>query len=725
MSGRRTLVRALLGSAAVLAVALAIRSERRAISADLAATRDLHAATYVGSSTCRRCHEDHYRSWGRTFHRTMTRDATPEDVRGDFSSATLAHDGVVARMDRDPSNGAFRMTFEAPGRPPRVASVVRTVGSRRYQQYLAAEDGALWRLPVAYHIEERRWFPMTAAFLFADASEGDSDGRPTFGGGRFDRHVARWNDNCVFCHNVAPNPGLQRDTGAFASTVAELGIACESCHGPGAEHAARNADPVRRYALHWGTGPDPTIVNPARLSPARAADVCGRCHGQRITDDVAPFLAHGDPFVAGDDLALYSAPLWRDTALAGDRGAFADRFWRDGTPRLTAYEYQGLLQSPCAIQGGLTCTSCHGMHEGDPRGQLRARFAGDGPAADRMCIGCHTALAPATALARHARHDPEGAGARCVGCHMPRVVYGVLDVHRSHRIEVPRPTADRPSACTLCHTTGLPSDAASPLELVFAGDPVTRAVAADALGRTPVTAARDVRAGALAEVMAGDRYPAVRRIAWRALRRLLAPGAAPGTGVAADYNPSADAPVRAASVARLRSGPRGAPPRARRGGGRPRARDRDRPGSGDRRVTSEARRAARFGWTSLAIWAAFGLALETAHGFKLGLYLDDDLRHTLLRLAHAHGVVLALVVLTYGRGVDALFPGDGAAGPTPARVGGALRAGALLAPLGFALSAIRPHEGDPGVAIGLVPLGGLLLVGGLVRVAIATWGRTR
>ena len=42
-------------------------------------------------------------------------------------------------------------------------------------------------------------------------------------------------------------------------------------------------------------------------------------------------------------------------------------------------------------------------------------------------------------------------------------------------------------------------------------------------------------------------------------------------------------------------------------------------------------------------WALSGLAIEGAHGFKLGVYLDDDLRHTLLRLAHAHGVILAQV----------------------------------------------------------------------------------
>ena len=38
---------------------------------------------------------------------------------------------------------------------------------------------------------------------------------------------------------------------------------------------------------------------------------------------------------------------------------------------------------------------------------------------------------------------------------MPRIVYGVLDIHRSHRVEVPDVARDveggRPDACTACH----------------------------------------------------------------------------------------------------------------------------------------------------------------------------------------------------------------------------------------------------------------------------------
>jgi predicted CXXCH cytochrome family protein len=538
----------------VTAVTAGVRAKRRALAADLATARDLHGGGYVGSQACRRCHPEHDASWSRTFHRTMTTEATAANIRGDFSGATLRHAGVEARMDRD-ADGGYRMTFATTGAPPRTVRVVRAVGSRRYQQYLAAEGDALWRLPVAYHIEEKRWFPMTGAFLFSDDTAIDDAARPRYGGGVFDRHVTRWNDNCVFCHNVAPNPGRDPSTGAFQTTVAELGIACEACHGPGAEHARINADPSRRYALHLAPRADPTIVNPSRLSPARAADVCGRCHGQRITADVGPFLAHGDPFVAGDDLARYSRPLARDTSLRGDATAFAARFWEDGTPRLTAYEYQGMLQSACAQKGGLTCISCHGMHEGDPRGQIRERFAGLN--ADKMCTGCHARLAVPAAVAAHTHHDPMGEGARCVGCHMPRIVYGVLDIHRSHRIEIPKAPQDggagRPDACTLCHVEGVPGGArVGATVTALAGDPLARAVAVDALGRAPSfdAAERARRIGTLLEAMVNDRYPAVRHLAWRSLGMLGRPAAGPG--FAADYDPSADAGTRSSVVHRLR-----------------------------------------------------------------------------------------------------------------------------------------------------------------------------
>ena len=84
---------------------------------------------------------------------------------------------------------------------------------------------------------------------------------------------------------------------------------------------------------------------------------------------------------------------------------------------------------------------------------------------------------------------------------------------------------------------------------------MARAAAADALGRAPLShaEARARRCGALLDVMARDRYPAVRHLAWRSLRRLVAPDASPGTGLAADYEPSASSAERNDAVGRLRT----------------------------------------------------------------------------------------------------------------------------------------------------------------------------
>jgi hypothetical protein len=90
---------------------------------------------------------------------------------------------------------------------------------------------------------------------------------------------------------------------------------------------------------------------------------------------------------------------------------------------------------------------------------------------------------------------------------------------------------------------------------LLSGDPIERAIAADALGRAPVpvtttfAAARAVRAGLLIEAMTGDDYPAVRHLAARALGRLL-PGLQPALG--ADYDPTGTASARRQAAAQLR-----------------------------------------------------------------------------------------------------------------------------------------------------------------------------
>jgi predicted CXXCH cytochrome family protein len=527
-----------LGACGLVAIAIfAARSTAR----DLATPRDRSTSAYVGSEACRSCHPDHHASWHRTFHRTMTQPASEQAVLGDFERGLLEYGGVKGEMRREGER--FVMTFSEPGGATRRAVVDRTVGSHRYQQYLA-RDGDIWfRLPVAWNVAEERFIHMNGAFLTPDP-ELDAE-RGAIARSDYDRHVTRWNDNCIFCHNTAPNPGLS-SAGHFESTTAELGIACEACHGPGEAHAAINKNPLRRYALHLSELADPTVGNPARMPQPRSSEVCGRCHGQRKAADINQVLREGDRFVPGTELRAHSTPLARDTTLNGEPGVFAARFWGDGTPRLTAYEYQGLLLSPCAERGTMTCASCHAMHDSEPSMQLRRDLA-----ADAQCTQCHTDLRDDSAVARHTRHIPASTGSSCTSCHMPDVVYGLVAGRISHRIENPDPAQNerdaRPDACTLCHvdrsrawaidalakwrTGAAAADAESNAlpevaRMLLAGDPLERSIAASALGREDAAqAVRAERFALLLDALARDRYPAVRDIARRSLSELASDNA--------------------------------------------------------------------------------------------------------------------------------------------------------------------------------------------------------
>lgn len=538
----------------------------------------------AGSDDCRRCHPQQWRSWHQTFHRTMTQrvDAPDAIVLAPFGGEQLRYAGFVATMGRDDRGRPHvRIAPEQGGPTILDASVELTVGTHRYQQYVARIDrggGALerWRLPVAWHREAGRWIHLNGAFLEPEAAPGDADG--------YARHLSRWNDNCIFCHNTEPVPGLEPDTTVYDTRVGEVGIACEACHGPGAAHVRRHLDPFRRL-LARGDG-DPSVTHPERLSPARAAEVCGRCHGQRIGHDIARILADGDGFVPGASLADVSRPIFADSEVAGlGPEPFAARFWPDGTPRLSAYEYQGLVTSPCfGGDAGLTCNDCHDMHDADPDGQVPTDRRGDG-----ACVDCH---APAERSAGHAAHavvQREGGDqveVTCLDCHMPRTTYGLLEGLRSHRITTPDPGAwlgrdDMPDACTQCHVTrsrawaaaGMaqlgfrsPSTAGHPTSReswasrvaldLLGGDALQRALAARALAEGPgAVGSTAFRAAWLAEAL-DDPYPGVRFIAWRALEATLAARGEDGEdalGTLSRFDPFAPLERRIALTAEVRA----------------------------------------------------------------------------------------------------------------------------------------------------------------------------
>jgi hypothetical protein len=476
---------------AIAALVLASQPQYRGIRAGRA------DENYLDSRKCIACHPDHYVSWARTYHSRMTQEAWPTTVQGDFERDNrLEYLGVKALMER--RGRAFTMTLEFGDSSRRVFTVDRTIGSRRVEQYLSKQEGQYLRLPLAYDLINRRWISLNGSFFYPD-------GRNYF------QHQTQWDSNCVFCHNVKAQPHLNPKNRAFDTQVTELGIACGACHGPAAAHAQQGTSPFVRAWWRLGAGGNKQIVNPKKLTPERALMVCGHCHGQRVPeplDRIQELMTRGDPYNAGDDLASFYRPVWRETKVG--EYSFANRFWNNGAPRLTAYEYQGLLRSRCFLDGDrrerINCLTCHSMHEGDPKGQIKPENRTDTP-----CLACHQQFAQAAALTQHTKHKSDSIGRRCYNCHMPRVVYGIMSFHPTHEITVPDPhltaTQAVPNACNQCHLDksvnwaisaskqwwpGRFSNAKLGVDnqfnfpegprALFAGDALTRALAAEAMG---------------------------------------------------------------------------------------------------------------------------------------------------------------------------------------------------------------------------------------------------
>lgn len=480
---------------AVAALVLAAQPEYRGIRQGFA------DADYLDSQKCLACHENHFSSWARTHHSRMTQEARPDTVLGDFERDNqLEYLGVKARMER--RGERFTMTLTMTDGRQQVYTVDRTVGSRRIQQYVTKQDGQYVRLPVAYDLMNRRWMSLNGSFFHADSEN-------------FFQHQTQWDSNCVFCHNVKAQPHMQTSPNAsarkFETEVAELGIACGACHGQSATHAEEASSPFTRAWWRLTKNEERKIVNPRKLTAERSLMVCGHCHGQRVPEPMARIqevMTKGDPFNAGEDLSQYYRPVTQATKI-GDF-SFANRFWANGAPRLTAYEYQGLLHSACFTKGEpgnrINCLTCHSMHEGDVKGMIKPENR-----TDKACLSCHQQYEAPAALAAHSKHKPDSTGSRCYNCHMPRVVYGVMSVHPTHEITVPdaslTATQAVPNACSQCHLdksvnwaiteskrlwpqrfahTALSTDEQfnqpeGPRAL-FAGDALTRALAAEALG---------------------------------------------------------------------------------------------------------------------------------------------------------------------------------------------------------------------------------------------------
>jgi predicted CXXCH cytochrome family protein len=551
-------------SATVFVVAASRRPPR-----DAGAPARTVSSAAVGSGACRSCHPSEHQSWHRSFHRTMTRLGTDPSLRAPFDGRRLEVEGRSVELSR--RDGVRYATLPDPdivaretlaGNPtPALAAplvtrdIVLATGSHHHEVFWVrgTRGNELRLLPITYLVAEGRYVPRRDAFLQPP------DAR---------QHAVRWNSNCIQCHATLGRPEHDEASDRFSTTAAELGIACEACHGPGGAHVARHRNPLTRFSSHLSDGADASIVNPARLPPERASEVCGQCHSYFVPKREDTFWTAGfsESYRPGDELER-SRTLVRahGTSTGGTLPIDAesdDLFWNDGTIRVGGREWNGIEASACFQRGSgktrISCLSCHSMHESNPDDQLIRNATADAP-----CERCHTDIARNRAA--HTHHAASSPGSSCLSCHMPFTTYALFKGIRSHRIDSPSVArsakSGRPNACNLCHLDRSLAWTAEKLSAwyganekvlegetvsaalgdLIAGDAAKRAILAWAFGRPEARLASrdDWQAAFLAELL-DDPYAAVRKIAADSLSSL------PGfSGFAADFTADPDQRKRA------------------------------------------------------------------------------------------------------------------------------------------------------------------------------------
>jgi len=354
---------------------------------------------YVGDATCLECHKDVGESYARTAHHLTSQLPGAESIRGHFEEGS----NVLTIIDA--ANGAglpslqFRMDREGDrffetvitGYAPHLyesrESIDLVTGSgKRGQTYLYWHGDKLFELPVSYWSDGAQWIN----------SPGYRNGTADFS-----RPVQA---GCMECHSTYLRP-LYEDpfSNRFDRSTLVPGISCETCHGPGADHAAKE----RKHLAHAPNIGDKSILNPSRFSRDRQLDLCAWCHNGIQRKPLTPAFS----YMPGKPLADFFTPL--QTAPVEHPDVHGNQV--------------GLLERSRCFKSSpnMTCSTCHDTH------------AQERPAASysSRCLTCHQwqTCGVAKALGEKIKSN-------CIDCHMPNEPTAVIvpqtaghEVHASMR----------------------------------------------------------------------------------------------------------------------------------------------------------------------------------------------------------------------------------------------------------------------------------------------------
>lgn len=420
-------------------------------------------AEYSGNAVCLSCHPDK-KDWKDTSHANTILTPTSESVVAPFNGNIITtSDGKVQFKPFIVNNNYYVTLYDLNDETNSVTySIARThggvalVGKQRYQVKIGSSH---YILPVQYNnrnVDETH--PNDAWVSYNPANWYNSDNTLITTNPSTSPNLSKsFEQNCEGCH--VTGLGITRNAkGEFISSSKEMGISCESCHGPGELHVSEGGGNARH------------IVNPKYLATDRGNEVCGQCHIRVINksgvnganfETEYPCIINGEditPYIPGNVLADYieettsdgksTAGYWNDNNAA----TLSENASKNNHSQKHHQQYQDLTKSVHYNYAGNKCYTCHEPHDKGVEGTPQLlRSSAD----NKLCINCHSDLAETTkkdgkTYNKHANHEYSSSdvgGSLCTGCHMPRTAKSAVDNDiSSHVFDIIKPYTSKAMA---------------------------------------------------------------------------------------------------------------------------------------------------------------------------------------------------------------------------------------------------------------------------------------
>jgi hypothetical protein len=340
---------------------------------------------YVGSKACFACHENIYRSFGKTgMGRSMQPVAELDTSHLPLDSTlNIGSTGRTLRVYRDQTGWHQSETEPNVFVEDHKLEYAVGAGANGFT-FLIQRGSYLFQAPLSFYSKTSKW-DLSPGYESVDLG--------------FSRPAP---EACITCHSGRPIPVARRNGNYREPPFDELAIGCENCHGPGAAHV---------HSLGRAPG---SIVDPAKLPARVAEDICMNCHQRGDVRVLQPGKSYSD-FRPGQSLvqtlAILKVPA-ENNAQTGD-----DLLEHDAA----------MKASRCfrASGGKLSCLTCHDPHV-ERTGPLAVSFY------RAKCFTCHTDTSCRLPLNMRTANKPAD---DCIGCHMPKrdiaiISHSALTNHR-------------------------------------------------------------------------------------------------------------------------------------------------------------------------------------------------------------------------------------------------------------------------------------------------------